>query len=221
MSPFLIRIIMPQLCAFLAKIPKGLNLNSPGCNPGVQTAEKNSTPEGLNVDSGINPTIHSSIHPILVVAASPRWVYSCPLVVSFLVLSAPLMAADGKIYKVLPHFVDKQGRHTLSPSLYERDAYQAQLRLDSELRGGLRFDVHWKARKSDALKLRVDMRGSLTNDATNVSVEVPLKRPGLFSKWSAVHLTKEDYSRLGELRSWRATLLDGDHVLAEQRSFLW
>jgi len=85
----------------------------------------------------------------------------------------------------------------------------------------LRFDVHWKARKSNALKLRIDMRGSLTNQPTNVAVEMPVKPPGLFSKWSAIQVHGEDYSRLGELRSWRATLLDGDQVLAEQRSFLW
>ena len=42
------------------KIPKGLNLNSPGCNPGLQNCLENSTPEGLNVDLGINPFIHPS-----------------------------------------------------------------------------------------------------------------------------------------------------------------
>ena len=139
----------------------------------------------------------------------------------FMLSALPLIAADGKIHKVLPHFVDKEGRHTLSPSLYERDAYQAQLRNNPQQRGGLRFDVHWKARKSPTLKLRVDMRGSKTNETTNVTVETPVKPPGFFSKWSAVQVRGEDYSRIGELRSWRATLLDGDQVLAEQRSFLW
>ncbi|HTD85428.1 MAG TPA: hypothetical protein VK850_02530 [Candidatus Binatia bacterium] len=139
----------------------------------------------------------------------------------FIALACPLMAADGKIHKVLPHFVDKEGRHALSPSLYERDAYQAQLRLHPEQRAGLQFEVHWKARKSNALKLRVDMRGSKTNAPTNVSVEMPVKPPGFFSKWSAIQVRGEDYSKLGELKSWRATLLDGDQVLAEQRSFLW
>jgi hypothetical protein len=152
-----------------------------------------------------------------------RWssCFSMSSIALLIAVVLPLTAADGKIHKVLPHFVDRQGRHTLSPSLYERDAYQALLRLDPDLRRGLRFDVHWKARKSDSLKLRVDMRGSLTNEATNVSVEIPVKPPGFFSKWSAVHVKREDYLRLGELRSWRATLLDGDQVLAEQKSFLW
>jgi hypothetical protein len=136
-------------------------------------------------------------------------------------LALPLAAGEGKIHKVLPHFVDKEGRHSLSPSLYERDAYQAQLRNNPEERGGLRFDVHWKAQKSPNLKLRVDMRGSKTNEATTLSVEIPVKPPGFFSKWSAVVVPANDYPRLGELRSWRASLLDGDQVLDEQKSFLW
>ena len=140
---------------------------------------------------------------------------------ALMLLALPLTAAEGKICKVLPHLVDKEGRHSLSPSLYERDAYQALLRNNPELRGGLRFDVQWKAPKSPNLKLRVDMRGSKTNEATTVSVEMPVKPPGFFAKWSAVLVPARDYPRLGELRSWRATLLDGDQVLDEQKSFLW
>ena len=140
---------------------------------------------------------------------------------AFLLMASPVLAADGKIHKVLPHFMDKEGRHTLSPSLYERDAYQAQLRNNPEQRSGMRFDVHWKARKSAGLRLRVDMRGSKTNEATNVTVEMPVKPPGFFSKWSAVQVRGDDYRRIGELRSWRVSLLDGDQVLADQRSFLW
>jgi hypothetical protein len=136
-------------------------------------------------------------------------------------LTLPLMAAEGKIHKVLPHFIDKEGRHTLSPSLYERDAYQARLRNNPEQRAGLRFDVHWKGPNSSALKLRIDLRGTKTNEATSVAVEMPVTPPKLFGKWSAVTVRGADYNRLGELRSWRAALLDGDQVLDEQRSFLW
>jgi len=136
-------------------------------------------------------------------------------------LALPLMAAEGKIHKVLPHFIDKDGLHSLSPSLYERDAYQAQLRNNPEQRAGLRFDVHWKAPKSSALKLRVDIRGSKTNEATNFTAEMLVKPPGLFSKWSSVHIRGDDYARVGEVRAWRVTLLDADKPVAEQRSFLW
>ena len=40
-----------------------------------------------------------------------------------LLLSAALAhAGSGKLLKVLPHFLDREGRHALSPSLFERDA---------------------------------------------------------------------------------------------------
>ena len=100
-------------------------------------------------------------------------------------------------------------------------AYQAALRNDPKKRGGLRFDVHWKARKSTTLKLRIDGRGSKEEQTTNFNIEVPVKPPGLFSKWSALTLRGKDYEAIGELRSWRATLWDGEQLLAEQKSFLW
>ena len=139
----------------------------------------------------------------------------------FMLLAVPLMAADGRIYKVLPTFIDKEGRHSLSPSLYERDAYQGHMRKHPNLRAGLRFDVHWKAQGSSALKLHIDIRGTKDNEPTNLSAETPVKPPRFFGKWSAVTVRDEDYASMGELRSWRATIIDGDQVIAEQKSFLW
>ena len=139
----------------------------------------------------------------------------------FMLLAVPLMAADGKIYKVLPTFIDKEGRHSLSPSLYERDAYQGHMRKHPNLRAGLRFDVHWKAHGSSALKLHIDIRGTKDNEPTTLSAETPVKPPRFFGKWSAVTVRDVDYASMGELRSWRATIIDGDQVIAEQKSFLW
>ena len=61
-------------------------------------------------------------------------------------------AATGRVVKTLPHFLDLEGRNSVSPSLYDRDAYQAQLRLHPELRSGIRFDILWRgrARTSDS-----------------------------------------------------------------------
>ena len=74
-------------------------------------------------------------------------------------------AADlptGKVLKVLPHLMDAQGRHTRSPSLYDRDAYQADLRKDLTKVSGVRFDIQWKAEaKTEApAVLRVELRGT-------------------------------------------------------------
>src|ERR1051325_4966895 len=74
-------------------------------------------------------------------------------------------AATGRVMKVLPQFLDLKGRHALSPSLYDRDAYQAYLRQHTNEVSGMRFAVQWKAGgASTALKLRVEIRGVTHGD---------------------------------------------------------
>jgi hypothetical protein len=43
-------------------------------------------------------------------------------------LALPAPAATGRLMKVLPEYLDAKGLTSLSPSLFERDAYQAILR---------------------------------------------------------------------------------------------
>lgn len=133
-------------------------------------------------------------------------------------------AASGQILKVLPHFLDLKGRHALSPSLYDRDAYQAQLRNHPEQRSGVRFDVQWKA-AGDAgktLKLRIELRGMAKGDLPRRTVlEKEVRSTARWSRWTGLPLTGEDYKAFGEVTAWRVTLLDGETVLSEQQSFLW
>ena len=136
-------------------------------------------------------------------------------------VSTTAHAATVRIVKVLPHFMDLQGRIALNPSLYERDAYQVQLRTKPEERSGLCFDVQWKSRDATRLKLRVELRGNRGRYGTTALVEEPVKFRGIFSTWSRVTLTGDAYKKFGELSSWRATLWDGDKLVAEQTSFLW
>ena len=133
----------------------------------------------------------------------------------------PAHAVSVKVIKVLPHLLDREGRHTLSPSLYERDAYQARLRQHPQLRSGLRFDVQWKARQGQQLKLLVEMRGAKGKEPTSATLEERVEPSRLFSKWSAVKLVGKDYESFGDLVAWRVSLWDGSSLLAEQRSFLW
>jgi len=130
-------------------------------------------------------------------------------------------AAEGRIIKVLPHFLDRQGRHALSPSLYDRDAYQAVLRKNPARRSGLRFDVQWKAKfaGSNPLKLRIELRG--TRPGEMQSLEQTVHDKGPFSRWSALTVQNEAYEELGDVVAWRATLWDGERMIAEQKSFLW
>src|ERR1051326_6861283 len=79
-----------------------------------------------------------------------------------LALTCQAETATGRVIKVLPHFLDLQGKHTTSPSLFGRDAYQYFLRQHPEQRSGIRFDVEWKSRgpKTEPLKLRVELQGT-------------------------------------------------------------
>lgn len=132
-----------------------------------------------------------------------------------------LLGAEGKVIKVLPHFVDFQGRHTLSPSLYERDAYQELLRDHPEKRAGLQFEVLWKVsrRVSGPLHLKMELRGG--DSGSLEIVEMDVKRGMFGRRWSRVVLDPKQFARVGTMTAWKATLLQGVEIIAESQSFLW
>ncbi len=137
-----------------------------------------------------------------------------------LAFAAIANAQSEKIIKVLPHFLDAKGRASISPSLFDRDAYQAQLRANPDKRSGLRFDVQWKAWYYPSLLLRIEAKGAHGREPKVITIEQPVK-PGNFSRWTSMSLTGAAYTNFGELISWRATLLSGTNVIAQQKSFLW
>jgi hypothetical protein len=146
------------------------------------------------------------------------------IALAVVVLLAPVaQAGEGSVAKVLPQLLDKQGRHALYPSLYERDAYQFHLRKTPELCNGLRLAVQWKARKADwsKLKLRAEMRGVLGNNLHTMTLEEPVKKNGWFGNWSEVRIEGADYRAFGKLVAWRVTLWEGDRQLGQLQSFLW
>lgn len=147
-----------------------------------------------------------------------RWQKLAVFLVIALAATAP--AQDAKIIKVLPHFLDLKGRASLSPSLFDRDAYQQELRGSPTNRSALRFDVQWKARGYGPLTLRIDAKGGQGREPTRTMVQQTVKG-GRFSKWTPLPLSGTNYVNFGDLVSWRATLLDGTNVVAEQNSFLW
>jgi hypothetical protein len=132
-------------------------------------------------------------------------------------------AGSGNIVKVLPHYLDREGRHTLLPSLYERDAYQAELRRNPDLRSGIRFDVQWRSRgvESNRLRLRVEMRGISGNTVQVKILEQFSPKKSWFENWASLVLEGEEYKAFGELNAWRASLWEGEILLAEYKSFLW
>ena len=147
-----------------------------------------------------------------------RIILGC-LLVAFLATQAG--AAPARILKVLPQFLDLEGRHALSPSLYDRDAYQAELRAHPEKVSGMRFAVQWSAKEQRAFKLRIELRGIRHAETTRAVVEESVRYRGLFTPWANPALTGDAYKKFGALTAWRATLWDGENLVAEQKSFLW
>lgn len=135
---------------------------------------------------------------------------------------AEVEGADARIIKTLPHFLDAKGRHSLHPSLFERDAYQLELKSDPEKRSGMRFDVQWKARAlKEGGKLKLELRGSKTAPRAVEVFEVETPRGGLFSRWTGISVSGPEFEKVGSVIAWRVSLWEGGTLLAEQKSFLW
>lgn len=132
-------------------------------------------------------------------------------------------AAEPRVQKVLPFYLDAKGRQSLSPSLYDRDAYQAILRKNPTERSGLCFDVQWKAESpsSDALRIRIEVRGAQGQKLNVVTLEEKARPGGVFGNWTRLTLSGEEFKTLGEVVAWKATIWDGETQVAEHKSFLW
>lgn len=135
-------------------------------------------------------------------------------------------AADevsGRVIKVLPFFLDQEGQIAKSPSLYDRDAYQAELREKTNLVSGISYHVQWSAKNAGnaKLKVRVELRGVTTSNLPKFKTLEAEVKDGFFSQWTELPLSGEEYHQFGGVTAWRATLWDGDKLLGEQKSFLW
>lgn len=150
-----------------------------------------------------------------------RVVSICFTIVLLVSSSPAARAASWKVTKVLPLYLNRDGRHAVSPSLFDRDAYQSFLRHHPEERSGVRFAIHWKTSDAAVLKLRVEMRGALEKEATTATLEESVQHRGFFGHWFALQLAGADYKKFGELVAWRVTLWKGGQQVAEQKSFLW
>ena len=132
-------------------------------------------------------------------------------------------AATGRVVKVLPFFLDLKGQVALSPSLYDRDAYQAYLRRHTNQRSAIRFDVLWKTSETGGakLKLLVELRGVGPDGMPRQSTLEQIVTPHFFRHWDSLTLGGGEYKNFGELVAWRVTLWAGNQRLGEQKSFLW
>jgi hypothetical protein len=129
----------------------------------------------------------------------------------------------GRVVKVLPLFLDPKGHDAISPSLFDRDAYQAFLRQPTNKISAIRFDVLWKASnlKGAKLKLRAELRGIGEHGLPRQSVLEAEVTPAFFRSWTSLTLGGDELKNIGSLVAWRVTLWNGDQLLGEQKSFLW
>ena len=132
-------------------------------------------------------------------------------------------AQSGRVIKVLPLLLDLKGHDAISPSLFDRDAYQAFLRLHTNDISAIRFDVLWKASnlKGATLKLRAELRGVGEHGLPRQTVLETEVTPAFFRSWTSLTLGGDDLKNFGSLIAWRVTLWDGDRLLGDQKSFLW
>jgi hypothetical protein len=147
-----------------------------------------------------------------------RW----PVFLLLLLTSFACRAGEPSIIKVLPHFLDSKGREALYPSLFERDAYQLELRTHPERIQAIRFDIQWKCTDhAGPLTMRLEVRGAKMGLGDVKVFETTVKPRKFFSKWSPLRIDKKTYEQIGEIVAWRATLWDGPKKIAEQESFLF
>ncbi len=147
---------------------------------------------------------------------------------AMLLLFSPLMAwadgpVQGRIVKMLPLLLDQKGQDALSPSLFDRDAYQAQLRTETNDISGVRYDVQWQVSNPGTarFKLRLELRGAVVNgQPLQKTLETEVKSSP-YRHWDSLMLTGEAYKNFGLAVAWRATLWADDQLVAEQKSFLW
>jgi len=132
-------------------------------------------------------------------------------------------AAADSVIKVLPLFLDLQGHDAKSPSLFDRDAYQAYLRQHTNEVSAMRVDVFWKAAhaKDSKLKLRAELRGTSEGGMPHQIVLESDVTPASYRTWTSLKLEGDDWRNFGSLVAWRVTLWNGDQLLGEQKSFLW
>lgn len=142
--------------------------------------------------------------------------------IALLLLTGAAQAAEPKIIKVLPHLLDVNGRHTVSPNLFERDTYQAKLKANPDLQSGIRYDVHWRANAAGEFVLKLELLGRVEQGQVNRrTIETPVTGKRTGAKWSALSFLGADFKEFGPIVAWRVSLWQGDTMLARQQSFLW
>lgn len=147
---------------------------------------------------------------------------------TILLLSGTLTAwadgvGEGSIVKMLPLLLSTNRQDALSPSLFDRDAYQVYLRAHTNEITAVRYDVLWRVKHPGAAKykLRLELHGPVVNGKPRQKVMEMEVKPTFFRHWDSLVMAGDEYKNFGEAVAWRVTLWADNQMLAEQKSFLW
>src|SRR5581483_9061617 len=126
-------------------------------------------------------------------------------------------SAKGLISKVLPLYLDQHGHDALSPSLFDRDAYQVRLRSGLETPSAVRFDVLYRVSGGDAhpMTLRVEVRGMDGQGLPHQAVLEKEVKSNMLSHWTSLTLGGEPFRNVGSLIAWRVTLWSDNQIVNE------
>ncbi len=140
-----------------------------------------------------------------------------------LTYAVTLGAEEATIVKVLPHLLDLRGRASLAPGLFQRDAYQGQLRKDPSQVSGMRFNIQWKAKGIPAkeLVLKIWLKTAGRNPNEPLELTAPIRGNRRWGQWSAVPYDGKLFTDNGQVLAWKVELRRGETPLATQTSFLW
>jgi hypothetical protein len=131
-------------------------------------------------------------------------------------------AAEQRVIKVLPHFMDQEGRHANSPSLFERDAYQAWLRKNPEEQSGIRYDIQWQSFISGEYVMKLELIGRVADGVPKTkTIERTLVVKNSRRSWDAIRFEGEEFRAFGQVVAWRVSIWQGEEMLTKKQSFLW
>ena len=121
------------------------------------------------------------------------------------------------LIKVLPHHLDRYGRHTTGVTLIERDLYQLDLRRDPTAVHGVRYNVNWRGNAE--MTVRLELRSTKAGVAPLTLEQTATPKGG--STWTPILIDADTYKKFGQPESWRVTLWQDGQQVAEQAPFLW
>ncbi|MBC8325118.1 MAG: hypothetical protein H8E27_05785 [Verrucomicrobia subdivision 3 bacterium] len=121
------------------------------------------------------------------------------------------------LIKVLPHYLDEHGRHTVGVTLIERDLYQLELRKDPKAVHGVRYNVNWRGNAE--MLVRLELRSTKAGVAPLTLEQTATPEGG--DTWTPILIDLVSYKKFGQPESWRVTLWQNGEQVAEQASFLW